>query len=102
MYPNPNIDYSPDSVTYETERYTASLDQPTAFTRKRCPLCGKEIYCGNAVTQTANGYTIHGACFSKQLSEYAECAEDTTIDDWMSNAIFDAIQVRGDQDDYNY
>ena len=62
---------------------------------ERCPLCGEKIRFGQHTVPGPNDYLLHKACFEKELAEYAEYAEDTTIDEWLSDSIFEARQARG-------
>lgn len=99
MYP-----ISSPGIIQDTEDYTASLPDSVEPENgwEYCPLCGDKIRFGQPTVPGPNGYLLHGACFFQELAQYAKCAEDTTIDEWLSNAIFEAKQVRGERDDLNY
>lgn len=81
----------------DTADYTATLPDSVEPNDgwDYCPLCGEKIRFGQHTAHGPNGYLLHKACFEKELTEYAEYAEDTTIEEWLSNSIFDAIQARG-------
>lgn len=84
--------------------YTASLPDSVEPDSgwECCPLCGGKIRFGQHPVPGPNGYLLHKACIEKELAEYAEYAEDTTIEEWLSDSIFEARRARGDKDDCNY
>lgn len=99
MYP-----ISSPGIIQDTADYTASLPdslEPDSGW-ECCPLCGEKIRFGQHTAPGPNGYLLHKACFEKELAEYAEYAEDTSIEDWLSDSIFEARQARGDKDNCNY
>lgn len=84
-------------IELDTERHTASLTdcvEPDNGWR-HCPLCGEKIRFGQHTVPGPNGYLLHKACFEKELAEYSECAEDTTIEEWLSDSIFEVRRARG-------
>lgn len=107
MQPNPNIDYSPDSVTYDTERYTASLSdsRDAGSDWEYCPLCGEKLRFGQQTVAGPNGYILHDRCYTVALHEAVEVDADVAdpVGEWLSDSISEAIIARGEQyDDYKY
>lgn len=101
MYPNSNIAYSLDSVTYDTEHYTASLDDAPGSDWDYCPLCGEKLRFGQQTTEGPNRYALHGDCYSQALHAAVEADEDVSdpCGEWLSDAISEAILARGEQYD---
>lgn len=114
MQLNLNIDYSPDSVTYDTERYTASLSDSEPRWIHTCPLCEQEIFRVDPMHITGNGYTVHESCHKRIVNDFKFYCDPSTddFDQYVSDEIAEGIrqcdqevymrQKRGENIEYYY